>query len=160
MLQQLLHSYFQKRDKADKQGQKIQHSCCKGKWAPEVDHFHAASLTTHSEAYGGFAALILNIWNHINLHQFNFSVDWILYCIFHYFVWSLHSGFQLWQNSSSKSSVQELVKNEYHCVRDCLIHFSLGRLSRFANLKMFILHWHCLILSFPTLKNTSLDSNL
>lgn len=105
MLQQLLHSYFQKRDKADKQGQKIQHSCCKGKWAPEVDHFHAASLTTHSEAYGGFAALILNIWNHINLHQFNFSVDWILYCIFHYFVWSLHSGFQLWQNNSTPRAV-------------------------------------------------------
>lgn len=103
-------------------------------------------LYTHKKEGGGGCN---SYFEHIKPHHIalNFSVDWILHWIFHYFVWSLPSGFQLWRNTSC---VQELIKNKYHCVRDCLSHLNLGKLSRFANLKMFILHWHCLILSFPT----------
>lgn len=75
MLQQLLHSYFQNRGKADRQGQKIQHSCSK---VSEL-HLLTSALsgpfscsflidTLKEEVCGGFAVIILNISNYTNLH--------------------------------------------------------------------------------------------
>lgn len=93
-------------------------------------------------------------FEHIKLHQFalvqflcwlNPVLNFPSFCSKLAFRFSALAKYQ-----HSKYCVQKLIKNEYHCVRDCLIYFSLGKLSRFVNLKMFIVHWQCLILSFPT----------
>lgn len=150
MFQQLLHSYFQKRGKTDKQEQKIHHSCSKVnellKWTIFMQLPHL-----YSQKCVGFCC---SYFEHIKPCQFalvqllcwlNPVLNFPLFCLKLTFRFSALAKYEC-----SKNCVQELIKNEYLCVRDCLVHFSLGRLSRFVNLKIFILHWHCLILSFPT----------
>lgn len=109
-------------------------------------------LYSHKKEVGG--GVCCSYFEHIKPRQFalvqflcwlNTVLNFPLFCLKLAFRFSALAKYQ-----HSKCCVQELIKNEYHCVRDCLIHFSMGKVSRFANLKMFILHWHCLILSFPT----------
>lgn len=77
MLQQLLHSYVQKSGKADRQGQKIQHSCSKVSELLKQTIFMQLShlYTPKKEVCEGFAVLILNISNHINSHSISLLTE-------------------------------------------------------------------------------------
>lgn len=65
MAQQLLRGYFQKRSKAARQGEKIQHSCSK------VSQLHLLTSALNgalSYSYLKSGTSDLNISNHANLH--------------------------------------------------------------------------------------------